>query len=106
MEGARMLPVDAASTSRKPMIGPVHEKETIVSVSAMKNIPPNPADDDLRSVPVLQPDGSVISKRPKKDSAKANSIMKNMMFTIASPHGRRSTCRSCYDCPTHRLPTK
>ena len=82
--GARMLPVEAASTSRNPMMGPVHENDTIVSVSAMKNMPPRPAaDEDLRSVPVLQREGRVISNTPKKESAKATRIRKNSMFTKA-----------------------
>jgi hypothetical protein len=81
--GARILPVDAASTSRKPIIGPVHEKETMVSVSAMKNMPPIPDVADFRSVPVLQRDGSVISNNPKKDRANTTSITKNRMLTTA-----------------------
>ena len=64
-------------------MGPVHENDTMVRVSAMKNMPPIPATDDLRSAPVLQPEGSVISNRPKNESANATSMMKNMMFTMA-----------------------
>ena len=83
MVGASMLPVDAASTSRNPMMGPVHENDTMVSVSAMKNIPPSPAAAALRSVPVLHPEGSVISNSPKKDNANATNIRKKSMLTMA-----------------------
>jgi hypothetical protein len=47
----------------------VQEKDTITSVSAIKNIPaklPTPA---LESVALVQEEGSVISKAPKKEMA-------------------------------------
>ena len=63
-----------------PTMGPVQEKDTSTSVSAMKNIPASP----LRSLPLsalsVQRDGRVISKAPKKEAAKTMKITKNRRF--------------------------
>ena len=74
----------AASTSKVPMIGPVQEKETMTSVNAMSRILRNPpVFRALLSNAVDQLSGNVISKSPKKDSAKTTSNRKKKMFTIA-----------------------
>ena len=81
--GAKRL-CPAASTSNVPIIGPVHEKETMTSVNAMSKI--------LKKPPVLRAllsnavdheSGSVISKRPKNDKAKTTSKRKKKILTIA-----------------------
>ena len=77
-----MLPVDAASTSRKPIIGPVQENYTSVRVRAMKNIPPKPPDIARRPVPVLQLAGRVKSNNPNRASAKTTRIRKKAMLTM------------------------
>ena len=74
----------AASTNSVPIIGPVHENETITNVNAMSKM--------LRKPPVLrallsnavdQLSGKVISNNPKNESAKITKIRKNTIFTIA-----------------------
>ena len=59
------------------------ENDTSVSVRAIKKMPPSPVAVALRSVPVLQLEGSVISYNPKNERANTTSIRKNMMFTMA-----------------------
>ena len=81
--GAMILPDDAASTKRNPIMGPVQENDTMVRVRAIKKIPQNPDPEAFRSVPVLQPAGSVIWKTPKKERAKKTSIRKKRILTIA-----------------------
>ena len=83
--GLNVIPDDAASTSRVPIIGPVHENETITSVNAIKSIDNRP--DVLStcwSIFVLQVDGSAKSKPPKKDmensTRRANKNMLKMAF--------------------------
>ena len=81
--GAKRL-CPAASTSNVPMIGPVQEKETITSVNAMSNILRNPpVERALLSKAVDQLSGSVISNKPKNDSAKTTNSRKKKIFTIA-----------------------
>ena len=74
----------AASTNSVPIIGPVHEKETITNVNAISRI--------LRKPPVLrallsnavdQLSGKVISNNPKNERAKITKIRKNTIFTTA-----------------------
>ena len=78
----RLFP--AASTSKVPMIGPVQEKETITSVKAMNNMLKNPpVERALLSSLVDQLSGSVISNKPKKESANSTKIIKNIIFTTA-----------------------
>jgi hypothetical protein len=82
--GAMMLPVVETSTKRKPMIGPVHEKETKVKVNAIKKIATIPlAFSALLSTAVLHEEGKVISKAPKKEAAKITNIKKKMMLKMA-----------------------
>ena len=47
--------------SREPKIGPVHEKDTIAKVSAIKNIPIIPAADSLFDDLLTQDEGRVNS---------------------------------------------
>src|SRR5574344_2928219 len=71
------------ATSRNPMMGPVHENDTNVSVNAMRNILSSPlVFSDLASILLLHDDGSVISNAPKNEAANTtNSRQKNMLNT-------------------------
>ena len=74
----------AASTSRVPMIGPVHEKETITKVNAMSIILRKPEVLlDLAFSAVDHELGNVISNAPKNEAANTTNIRKKMMFTTA-----------------------
>ena len=70
----------ADSTKILPTIGPVHEKETIARVSAIRKIPIMPP----RSLPllsaVLHEEGSVISNMPKKESANTKMSANNAIL--------------------------
>jgi len=73
-------PPVAVSTNKVPIIGPVQENETSVSVNAMKNIPINPLRSAILSDLFAHELGSVISKYPKKDMAKTmNNIAKPIL---------------------------
>ena len=61
-------------------MGPVHEKETIAKVIAIKNIPaklPNPL---LESALLAIPLGKLISKNPKKEILKNINMIKKIIF--------------------------
>src|SRR5690606_2140372 len=47
MAGPRRAPVETASTNRKPIIGPVQEKDTNERVKAIKKMPTNPPRSDF-----------------------------------------------------------
>ena len=66
------------------MIGPVHEKDTIAKVNAMKKIPiiPPVLLANL-SVAVAQLDGNRISKAPKKEIANITNRTKKSRFKKA-----------------------
>ena len=49
-------------TNKVPNIGPVHEKETIANVMAMKKIPPKLPKPLLASALLAMPEGKLISK--------------------------------------------
>ena len=70
--------VDLMSTV--PTIGPVQENDTSTRVSAMKNIPPRPFEEDLASLLLARLVGSSISNAPKNEAAKIMNITKNRMF--------------------------
>src|SRR5690606_28001995 len=70
--GPSSEPFDTASTSKKPMIGPVQEKETSASVNAMKKMPFRPPRSDLESTLLTNRDGRLISKPPRKEIAKTS----------------------------------
>ena len=84
MAGATMLPVVETSTKRKPMIGPVQENDTSDRVNAIrKMLNKPPAFSALLSTAVLQEEGKVISKAPKKEAANTTNIRKKKMLKIA-----------------------
>lgn len=76
--GPSSAPVVAACTNKVPIMGPVQEKETKESVPAIKNKPAIPPLSALVSILFIHDDGSVNSKAPKNDAAKANSNKKNI----------------------------
>ena len=82
--GATTLPVVDTCTSRKPIIGPVQEKDTNESVKAIRKILSNPVvDSALLSTAFPHFDGSLISNAPKNEAAKITSIRKKRMLKIA-----------------------
>ena len=84
MVGASSEPVVLTSTSRKPMMGPVHEKLTRLSVKAMRKMLSRPVVVlDLRSTVLVQLLGSVISKPPRKLAPKTMSMRKKKMLKTA-----------------------
>src|SRR5262249_24440071 len=74
-------PWSATPTSNVPKIGPVHEKETIANVAAMKNIPPIFPKPDFESIELTRPEGSPISYKPKNDKANNIKIEKKIRFS-------------------------
>ena len=72
----------AASTRRAPIIGPVHENETITVVKPIKNAASIPPLSTLESAFVTQLFGSSISKAPKKEIANMMNNKKNIVFGI------------------------
>ena len=82
--GPVMLPDVLTSTSRKPMIGPVQENETSVSVNAMRNMLSSPlVDEALLSTLFVHEEGSVSSNHPKKDRANTTSSRQKKMLNTA-----------------------
>ena len=82
--GATTLPVVETSTNKKPIIGPVQEKDTNDKVKAIRNILNNPVvDSALLSTAVLHFDGKVISKAPKNEAAKTTNIRKKNILNTA-----------------------
>ena len=72
----------AASTRRAPIIGPVHENETITVVSPIKNAASIPPLSTFESAPVTHLLGNTISKAPKNEAANNTNNAKNMVFGI------------------------
>ena len=72
----------AASTRSAPIIGPVHENETITVVKPMKNAARIPPLSTFESALVTQLFGRRISNAPKKEIAKTINNTKNMVFGI------------------------
>ncbi len=66
--------------NKEPRMGPVHEKETIANVNAMKKIPPRSLIPDLVLILFANPEGRVISKYPKNEIAKTTKMPKNKIF--------------------------
>ena len=81
--GATQLPLVVVSTSKRPIIGAVHENETSTSVKAMRKIESNPlVFDAFVSTAFAQLSGSLISNHPKNDSANTtNSTNKKILKT-------------------------
>lgn len=75
--GPRIEPDVVEATSKKPMIGPVHEKLTNVNVNAIRKIESSPVvEDAFESTAFPHFSGSLISNHPKKLRAKNTSIKK------------------------------
>ena len=100
--GATTLPVVDTCTSRKPIIGPVQEKDTNESVKAIRKILSNPVvDSALLSTAFPHFDGSLISNAPKNEAAKITvqnlltvksivTIMLTVVFSYLAVVGRIS----------------
>jgi hypothetical protein len=72
----------AASTRRAPIIGPVHENETITVVSPIKNAASIPPLSTLESAPVTHLFGRTISNAPKNEMANTTNNAKKIIFGI------------------------
>jgi hypothetical protein len=72
--------VDKAPPITNPKAGPVHEKETIIKVNAMKKIPIKPPLFEALSTLLAKLDGIVISNAPKNDIAKMVKTAKKNKF--------------------------
>ena len=76
------MPPLPASTNSGPTIGPVQEKDTMASVSAIKKMPPKLPTPALESVLLVHDEGSVISKAPRNEMPKMMKIIKKKRFAI------------------------
>ena len=77
-------PFVLTSTSKKPMIGPVQEKLTKERVKAIKKMLNKPVvASAFLSTALPQPEGSVISKPPRKLAAKTSNIRQKSMLNTA-----------------------
>ena len=75
--GARIEPLVPTSTRRKPIMGPVHEKLTRVSVKAIRKILNRPVVfSALESTALLHEEGRVSSNPPRKLRPKSTSNRK------------------------------
>ena len=84
MVGARSEPLVPTSTSRKPMMGPVHEKLTRLRVNAMRKMLKRPVVlPDFLSTAFVQLLGNVISKPPRKLAPKTRSMRQKKMLKTA-----------------------
>ena len=82
--GAITLPVVDTCTSKKPIIGPVQEKDTSESVNAIRKILSKPlVASALLSTALLHLEGSVSSKAPKKEAANTTSIRQKRILNTA-----------------------
>ena len=82
--GAMTLPVVETSTNKKPIIGPVQEKETNDKVNAIRKILNKPlVCSALLSTALLHLEGNVNSNAPKNDAAKIISIKQNKILNTA-----------------------
>ena len=82
--GAITLPVVDTCTNRKPMMGPVQEKDTNDNVKAIRNMLSKPVvASALLSTALLHLEGNVISKAPKKEAANTTSIRQKKMLKMA-----------------------
>ena len=84
MAGPQKLPLVAKSTSRKPMMGPVHEKDTSTSVKAIRKMDSKPLVLlALLSTALDHLLGNLISNMPKNDRAKTTSSRHRKMLNTA-----------------------
>jgi len=82
--GATTLPVVDTCTNKKPIIGPVQEKDTSESVNAIRKILSKPlVASALLSTALLHLEGSVSSKAPKKEAANTTSIKQKRILNTA-----------------------
>ena len=82
--GPTMLPVVETATNRKPMIGPVQEKETRVSVKAIKKMLSRPlVVSVLLSTLFVHFEGRVSSNAPKNEAAKTTNSRQNSILNTA-----------------------
>lgn len=71
------------STNKFPINGAVQEKETNTNVSAIKNIPEKLCEFAFASTLLVQEEGKVISKAPKKEIPKTMNSKKTKMLKAA-----------------------
>ena len=84
MAGPNLSPEVAASTSSVPIIGPVQENDTKVSVNAIKNMLMSPVvRSAVASILFAHFEGNFMSNAPKNDMANTTSRRKNMMLHTA-----------------------
>ena len=84
MVGATILPCVDTATSRKPIIGPVQEKDTSASVKAIRKMESKPVVlPDFSSILLDHEEGRVSSKAPKNEAAKTTSNRQNRMLNTA-----------------------
>ena len=83
MMGAIAIPWELVCPNKVPTIGPVHEKETITNVNAIKNIPVNPPLPAFESALFAQLLGNCNSNAPKKDMAKTIKMRKKIRLETA-----------------------
>ena len=82
--GAITLPVVETCTSRKPIIGPVQEKDTRDNVNAIRKMLNRPlVASALLSTALLHLEGKVSSNAPKKEAAKTTNIRKKRILNTA-----------------------
>ena len=83
MVGATMLPCVETATSKNPIIGPVHEKDTNANVKAIKKMESKPVVfSDFWSILFDHDEGSVISNAPKNEAANTtNNKQKKILNT-------------------------
>ena len=82
--GARMLPVEATSTSRSPTIGHVHENDTSTKVNAIRNMLSTPdVFSLLRFTAFVHDEGRLSSNPPRKLAANSNRSKKKKMLKTA-----------------------
>ena len=84
-------PCAAVPASNEPRMGPVHEKETIASVKAIKNIPTTSRPERALVLLAKLP-GKVISKYPKKEMANTIKTTKKKRFNQTLVEKLFSTC--------------
>lgn len=80
--GPNRSPFVAASTSKVPIIGPVHEKETTDKLADMKNKPIQPLLSDCASILLTKELGKVISNAPKNEAANTTKSKKKKKLKI------------------------
>ena len=73
-------PCAAVPASKEPSMGPVHEKETMASVKAIKKIPTTSRPDRACAL-FANPPGNLISKYPKNDMANTMKMTKKKRFS-------------------------